>query len=155
MITPRVFGQPVGSAGNTTSYIGFNNEEFARPNDVVKADITQQGDTMIFRDTDGKANLEVSLVKGAAGNILQISNPERDKPAAAFDASEFKVQASYDNVGVADSLEGRTLISRDQGVSEVRVDASTGLFLVTGKKQDGSSLDTLWLQDPAFNEMGG
>lgn len=59
-------------------YIGFNNEEFASANDVVKADITQEGDTMIFRDTDGKANLEVSLVRGAAGNILQVSNPERE-----------------------------------------------------------------------------
>ena len=59
-------------------YIGFNNEEFASANDVVKADITQEGDTMIFRDTDGKTNLEVSLVRGAAGNILQVSNPERE-----------------------------------------------------------------------------
>ena len=122
---------------------------------MVKADITQEGDTMTFRDTDGKANLEVSLVKGASGNILRVSNPERDKPAAAFDASEYKVEANYYDVKVSDSLEGRTLISRDQGVSEVSVNASTGLILVTGKKQDGSSLDTLWLADPAFNEIGG
>lgn len=155
-----VHGHKVSQSGPNAIYHGVNHEEvpgaWGRPTGEVRSQVTTQDDYIALRDMDGKPNLEIgfgkTFVDGQLRDALVITNG-KNPAGQGFDASEPTVEVSIPayKPGSKD-----TLVSRSEGVSEVRVyEGILGGHAVFAYTADGRDIGPFYLDDPQYNEGFG